>query len=166
MKIAILGACETSLNLAPFKDPQWDIWACSPGTLLVPRVTYRFELHRMSTIIQQYGTNIDVLRAYPTYMQEAFTDFPNAIVYPKDRIVERWGKDWLTSSVAWMLALAIEHQPEEIGIWGVDMNGGQEYAAQRPGCLYFIEKAKEHGIKVFVPDESLLLKTSKLYGYE
>ena len=30
-KIAILGTAPSSMALAPFKDPAWSIWACSPG---------------------------------------------------------------------------------------------------------------------------------------
>src|SRR6185369_4436947 len=52
-RIALLGSAPSSIRLAPFKDPSWTIWACSPGvypTLAMER-TFQpgdayFELHR------------------------------------------------------------------------------------------------------------------------
>lgn len=53
-----------------------------------------------------------------------------------------------------------------IGIWGVDMAQGTEYAAQRPSCEYFLGHAAGLGIKIFVPPASDLLKNISLYGAE
>lgn len=53
-----------------------------------------------------------------------------------------------------------------IGIWGVDMAQGTEYAAQRPSCEYFLGHAAGIGIKIFVPPASDLLKNIALYGAE
>lgn len=53
-----------------------------------------------------------------------------------------------------------------IGIWGVDMAQGTEYAAQRPSCEYFLGIARGMGINIFVPPASDLLKNLALYGAE
>lgn len=48
-KIAILGTAGTSVELAPFKDPSWAIWACSPGAYPIcakTRSDVWFEPHR------------------------------------------------------------------------------------------------------------------------
>jgi hypothetical protein len=167
LKIAILGGAPSSMWLAPYDDPSWDIWGAAHSTLSVPRITCRFELHSREIIGRAYDeTDLEILKAAPVFMQEQSEDYPESIAYPLDRIVETWGRHWLTSTVAYMLALAIERQPTHIGIWGVDMDAAEEYIYQRSGCLYFIEKAQERGIDVFVPKESTLLTASKLYGYE
>jgi hypothetical protein len=41
-----------------------------------------------------------------------------------------------------------------------------EYAYQRPSCEYFIGYCEGMGIKFYLPDESDLLKTPFLYGFE
>ena len=49
MKIALVGSAPSSVRLAPFDDPSWDIWGCSPGAYPVfaqKRVDMFFELHR------------------------------------------------------------------------------------------------------------------------
>jgi hypothetical protein len=30
-KIAVMGSAPSSVALAPFGDPSWEIWGCSPG---------------------------------------------------------------------------------------------------------------------------------------
>jgi hypothetical protein len=47
--IAIIGSAPSSTLLAPFKDPAWSIWACSPGSFAAiasQRADVWFELHR------------------------------------------------------------------------------------------------------------------------
>ena len=47
MKIAICGSAPSSARKAPFGDPSWQIWGCSPG--LYPyagRVDEWWEVHR------------------------------------------------------------------------------------------------------------------------
>src|SRR3954468_23311721 len=37
-KVAILGTAPSSRMLAPFNDPEWQIWSCSPGNMgCIPR---------------------------------------------------------------------------------------------------------------------------------
>src|SRR5713226_4715918 len=46
LKIAMIGTAPSSRMLAPFNDPSWKIWACSPGNMnALPRVDTWFELH-------------------------------------------------------------------------------------------------------------------------
>src|SRR5215467_5742575 len=35
-KVAIIGTAPSSRMLAPFNDPTWDIWVCSPGNMPGP----------------------------------------------------------------------------------------------------------------------------------
>lgn len=81
----------------------------------------------------------------------------NAIVYPRERIERKYNTFFMTSSVAWMIALAIEIGAPKIGIFGIDMADSIEYRAQRAGCKHFIELAKHKGIEVVVPPGSDLL---------
>ena len=82
-------------------------------------------------------------------------EIPNALAYPVNDMVEKYGPFFFTSSLSWMFAQALEREGvEEIGLWGVDMSAHEEYGLQRPGCQYFITLAMQRGIKVTIPPES------------
>lgn len=174
MKVAIIGTAPLSVKLAPYDDKEWTIWACSPGNMnQLPRVDAWFELHAMAEMIGQENQVwsapwLGWLRTQkcPIYMQEHNDAVPQAIVFPRDVLLKKFGRNWFSSSVAWMMAYAIHLGVEEIGLFGVDMAHGQEhYTAQKAGCLRFIEIAKELGITVTVPWESCLARQPPLYGY-
>lgn len=115
--------------------------------------------------VQDYLKNIAELSC-PVYMQEASHPLiPKAVKYPKDKIVAAFG-DYFTNTIAWMLALAIAEEFEEIRIYGVDMAVDTEYGQQRPSCEYFLGLAVGKGIKVWTPDACDLLKTRFLYGFD
>jgi hypothetical protein len=112
--------------LAPFTDPSWQIWTCSGANAgVIPRVDMWFEMHaviemmsapmRPSTepmfkwLREQTDRN-----AFQCVMIDAGTELggpndiiPKAIPYPRDEMVQLFGRDWFTSSVAYMMALAI-----------------------------------------------------------
>lgn len=180
MKVAMIGTVPASRIVAPYDDTGWEIWGCSPGNRgQLPRVTRWFELH---SLVDMAGAENNAWRPdyyawlskqpFPLYMQEKSPMFPQAIVYPRDAMIKKFGRRWFTSSLAWMMALAIDEmdkRPGErhsIGIFGVDMAADQEYhTQQKAGCTRFIEIAEERGIEVFVPLESCLAVPPPLYGY-
>lgn len=166
-KIAIVGSAPSSRGLAPFTDASWVIWACSPSNVDLPRVDVWFELHDIDRMIADpnFFAFVRRLEKSQVYLQEKDDRFPRSETYPKDAIVDKYGPDFFSSTIAWMLALAIEQKPEEIGLFGIDMAAKVEYAVQRPGCRYFLRIAKEQGIKITVPPQSDLLSAPALYGY-
>ena len=166
-RIALIGSAPSSVALAPYGDPSWTIWGCSPGAVPhVKRVDAWFEMHPLPQpdIMPDYiawMANLD----RPLYMCEAVTGLPKSITYPREEMTAKYGPYFFTSTLSWMLALALEQNPQEIGLWGVDMAATEEYGYQRPGCHYFVMIAKERGIKITVPPESDLLKPPAPYGY-
>ncbi len=178
MKIACLGAAPSSRLLAPFQDPTWEIWACSPPNFNLPRVDAWFELHSLKRKIghQSNAPFVDVLQKHPrVYLtggcasrgippDPMFSMFPNAIAFPYDELLAEFGPWFFSSSLAWMMAFAITMKPDEIGLWGVDMSAHEEYGYQRAGCHRFIEHCAARGIKVCAPPESDILHHAPLYG--
>lgn len=173
MKVAIVGAAPTSRGLAPFDDQSWEIWGCSPSNVKsLPRVTSWFELHALSDLrsnrwadwMPHYTSYVNGLGC-PVYMQEKNELFDNSEVYPKDEIIKAFGPDFFTSSIGWMMALALHKGATEIGIWGVDMTSGSEYEYERPGAKYWIALARSKGVKVFIPPQSDLDAPIPLYGF-
>lgn len=154
--------------LAPFNDPEWEIWSCSPSNCDLPRTDIFFEIHGLDTTLLDpgYADFVAWCKKHPKiYMQEARPEFPGSIKYPFDEMRAKFGDYFWTSSLAYMLALAIDRKPEIIGLWGVDMSAHDEYGHQRPGCHYFIQEARRAGIEVYAPPESDILEPPPPYGY-
>lgn len=166
MRIAICGSAPSSISKAPFEDPTWEIWGCSPGAApQVRRVNVWFEIHRWNQDWLTPDYRNFLARVPRVYMIEPVAELAQSMAYPKAEMLEKYGPYFFTSTPAWMLALAIEQNPKEIGIWGIDLAAHGEYAEQKPGCMYFIEIARAKGIKITVPNESDLLRPPPLYGF-
>ena len=183
MKVAIVGTAPSSRGLAPYSDPDWEIWACSPnmdpntGAFCgLPRVDRFFELHKLTGPELKTRLNEEQLASYiawltdqatksRVYMQEGFC-VPGSSAYPLQKIVDQFG-DYFTNTVSFMLAFAIQEGATEILIAGVDMAAADgEYSHQRPSCEYLLGFATGKGINVIVPKQADLLKTANLYAFE
>ena len=172
LKVALIGTAPSSRMLAPFSDPTWQIWACSPGNQgQLPRVDVWFELHANLLWPENasYGAPyIEWLKSLkiPVYMQDQ-RYVPNAVTYPKDEMLAIFGRDFFTSSFAWMMALAISKMKEgdELMLFGIDMASRDEYILQRPGFYFFKHMATQKGIKVSAPFESDIMQPPGLYGF-
>jgi hypothetical protein len=151
LKIALIGSAPSSIRLAPYADPTWQIWGCSPGAYpQVPRSNAWFELHRWEPPVigkpdqQRPWFTPEYcmwMAAHPrVIMQEKVAQIPKSERIDKEGLTRRYGHYNFTSSLAWMFAMAIddiraarakrkeivrpEGEPEEedaIGLWGVDM---------------------------------------------
>lgn len=177
-KIAIVGFAE-SWKEAPFDDPTVEIWGLNELWKYLPRWTRWFELHDADTLgvtkrdltEGEQRRHLDWLTKQPAdkpiYMQPQFCDgrFPGAVPYPLDAMSERFGR-YFTSSIGYMLALAISEGATWIGLYGVDLASDTEYPQQRPNAEYFVGLARGMGITVEIAKASALLKAGHIYGYE
>jgi hypothetical protein len=170
-RVAIVGFTP-SRDQAPYKNPDYEIWALNDLFEAIPRADRIFQIHSRQSIDTyttrgEHASYIDRLRSLPVpiYMVEAYPDIPNSIAYPIDEMVKKYGP-YFTNTISYMIALAVEEGFKEIHIYGVDMAVGVEYIAQRPSCEYHIGIAIGRGIKVFIPHQSDLLKSRFLYGFQ
>lgn len=194
MKIAVLGSAPSSIHKAPFGDPSWQIWACSPGAYpQLARVDQFWEIHRWEPgVIGKPNTQkpwfspeyVQWLKTVPPILwvsdQVALAECPNARPLPWPDLVAKYGHYVWTSSVAYMLAMAIDTiqaaraerkekgLPEEqdaIGIFGVDMAANEElYSGQRSACQFFIQVLVGLSIEFVIPPESDLAVPPPMYG--
>ena len=177
-KIALCGSAPSSVRMAPYADPNVEIWPCSPGAyphISVTRPQAWFELHRYEPpwgpagpkpwFTNDYIAYMAKLRC-PVYMIEPVPEIPNSVAYPKDEMLNKFGPFFFGSSLSWMFALAIHQGATEIALYGVDMSATEEWQDQRQGCHYFISIARAMGIKVTVPHESDLFLPCPLYGFK
>lgn len=163
MKIAIVGSAPSSFYLAPYDDPSWEIWGLNGIQPDMPRWDIGIDLHKKEILSPQY---IEWMKQQtnPLYLQELIPGVCSGVKFPKDSLVEQFG-NYFTNTVSWAIAFAMTKNPQEIGIYGVDMARDTEYVSQRPSCEYFLGLAAGKGIKVTIPDASELLKCAYLYGY-
>ena len=165
MKVAVLGSAAHCVQ-APFDDPSWEIWGCNNGEL--PRWTRWFELHDEATVDSHPGHRqrlYESAKAKPVYMQEAHAG-EAVLRYPLEAMTQKYGTWFFTSSISFMLAMAIEEGADEIAVYGVDLAADGEYQTQRPGCRFFIQYALLKGIKVTGPAEAEVFVPGKLYGFD
>jgi hypothetical protein len=182
-KLAIVGTAPSSIHLAPYNNPDYEIWGLNGvysyiDFANITNITRWFDIHSMEAIRRLRGSTDEKYQfgkgyyawlqnlTIPLYNQEIFPDFPTSVKYPLEEILARFHRKYFTNTVSWMLALAIYEGYEDISIFGVDMATGSEYSDQRPSCEYFIGYAEGLGINVYLPDQSDLLKTPFLYGFE
>jgi hypothetical protein len=161
LKVAVIGLSPTTHDLAPWHDPDWQKWGLPWDVGYWRRMDRIFEMHDIRLLESEHSRRkSDYLAQLKDsgallYMQEAY--FPEAIRYPFESVAETTGTYW-NSSIAYAMALAIHECAEEIGIYGVDMAGDDEYGYQRPNMEYLIGLARGKGIKVTIPDASPLCK--------
>lgn len=187
-KIGIIGYTG-SRRLAPYGDPEWELWGLNNLHLAedidVTKFEAWFDLHPRTEIVKD-----DVHRGWleggsaglPCFVWgdgngEPPADWPNAVAYPQQHVLDSF-PPYFTNSISWMTALAItilQQRAEEqglgvedceLGVWGVDMATDGEYAQQRPSCEFFIGVAMGLGLPVTIPESSDLLKAATLYGLE
>ena len=170
-RIALVGGHPDTKLGAPYADAEWTIWACSMQNMRaasdggleadLPRWNAWFELHTPMGLHVASGQVPDDYVAWlchqpVVYVRDPAQAFAGARLYPEAEMRAKFGPFFFTSSIAYMLALAISKEPTEIGLWGVGMHKHEEYEYQRPGCHYFIQRAWDHGIKVTSAEPSIL----------
>lgn len=175
LKIALVGSAPSSVRLAPYQDPEWHIWGCSPGVYgVAPRVNQWFELHLWEPGQTWFSPEYcQWLAALPGRGVTLWTGAPVAAlqgssVLPADALIDefdpcRW---FCTSSLFWMMAMAIKAGATKIGFWGVDMAAAEEYQMQRAGIHHLTYLARQRGIEVGAPMESDLFTPRFRYGVD
>jgi hypothetical protein len=180
-KVAIVGFAE-SWKLAPWDDQSVEAWCLNEFWKYAPRWSRWFEVHDEETLgvtkrdlsegeqkrhlewlSKDHGPN------KPIYMQKQFCDgrFPNAVPLPIEHLCTlfRAGR-YFTSSIAMMVAMAIDEGYTWIGLYGIDLANDREYPYERPNAEYIIGIAEGRGIHIEIAPTSAILKAGHLYAFE
>lgn len=171
MKIAIVCGAPSSEYLAPFFDPEWEIWVLGNRLQRFDgrRVTRVFEIHDNLTEHgnpKQYATWL-ISKKLPLITSDRFPIEDNEFItkYPYDSVKNLYGELYLTSSPAYMIAYAILIGATDIGLYGVDLSiSDHEYFWQRPCVEAWIGFAKGRGINIIIPDVSHIGKSRYIEG--
>lgn len=179
--VAMVGMANTSRHLAPYDDLSIPIWALNESA--TPRFDYLkrcdriYQLHPEWDWSRPYNHNYE---KYPEWlkekhgnmeivMQEKYEQVPNAVKYPFDEIVAKFGGEamYFTSSMPYLVAHALYENYTRIELYGFEMAANEEYANQKPCAEFWLGVAIGRGCEVYVPPGNPLLgKTMQLYGYE
>lgn len=180
-KLAIIGSTPGKEN-APYSDMGYDIWAISgaayseslgknkiPNTddntwNTVHRLDMLFEMHKRPV----FKSKLEKLStcAIPVMMQRHERDIPTSLAYPADDVSIALGGEDYSSTIAYMLALALYRGYKHIDLYGIIMLHKTEYTVQRPGVKYYIGMATAMGVIVNAPEETALTIPKWRYGYD
>lgn len=167
-KVAIVGTAPSSRDLAPFKDPSWEIWVIKLFNA-VPRWDRWYEIHDYTAgkarWPKEYLSFLATKHGKPVFTQGTVPEIPDSVPFPKDELLAKFPR-YFTNSISWMIAHALHEGVNEIGLWGVDMAQASEYAHQRPCVEYFLGLAQGLGVSIHVPQQSDIMKSHKLYAFD
>ena len=175
-KVNIICGAPSSEFLAPWEDESFDNWVL--GNRLDRHIDRRptrvFEIHDDLSEHEEPELYKSWLIDHniPLVVGEGFNlepvpdyDYHHISIYPYNKIEELYGSLYLTSSPAYMMAMAMIEGYTEIGIYGVDLTTDDlEYFHQRPCMEAWIGFAKGRGIKVTIPEVSHIGKSSYVEG--
>lgn len=196
-QFAICGFAGSTRAMVPVNDPTWEVWGLNQLYRHLPRADRWFDIHWNWDKETVPGTDY---RGWvkdcgiPFYMIGTQPDLPTTVRFPIERLMQTQGADYFTSTIAFMLALAVDEidqavdrrvragelQPAAslsqalqalyaeyaIAIFGVDLVVGEEYFWQKACAEYWCGVASGKGIRVIIPPQSALCKQLYRYGYE
>ncbi len=164
-RVAIVGGAPSSEMLAPFQDQTWQTWVLGNRCHKYPRFDRVFEIHDdRSEHDAGYDARLMGL-GVPVYVGEKFPDGPNVVRYDLEATRHFFGRLYLTSTPAYMLAQAILDGASEIALYGCDMAvDDAEYFWQRSCVEAWVGVAIGLGIRVTIPDSSPVCKGRYVEG--
>ena len=122
-----------------------------------------YPLKEMADFFGQNVLRIGHMVDRPAKPESSSGAVQDMLVSGPDDIHTTVGEPYLSSSIAYEIALAIYEGFDEIHVYGVDLVTDAEYAWQKPGVEFLLGWAAGHGTKVVLPANCPLLKGT-LYG--
>jgi hypothetical protein len=109
-KLAVCGFASSSRALIPVNDATWEVWGMNQLYRHIPRADRWFDIHWNWDKETVPGTDYRGWLStcgIPVYMMAQMTDLPTSVRYPVTEMIAMAG-DYFTSTVAFMVALAID----------------------------------------------------------
>lgn len=186
--VALVGFSESSRHLAPYDDPDWEIWGCNHVFAQegVKRIDVGFEIHDLEELEIKYAAIEEVgwpgyleqLAELPTvWMKEEHADVPGSKRFPIEHLRLEFpyfeefaeplspngprpnrARTTFKSTLSYMVAMAILAKPQRLAVYGVDMIVDFEWGFQRHNMQFLLGWAAGTGIDVLIPAECALMK--------
>lgn len=172
-KLAIVGAEEQTRHLAPWDDPEFDIWLFNEwgNAPWCKRWDALLQLHKPEIYKGKNNKDpkhwewLQEWRNKPIYMQEIDPQVYDSIKYPLKEITEFFDTQYFRATICYALALGIYKGYKEIHIWGVELSHHAEYKSQRDCFIFWNGVAHGHGTKIVLHCCKGMFQ-EPLYGYE
>jgi len=169
--LAIVGSHPRTRNNFDFTRTDCDVWIFNEAISWAPRADAVFQMH--DKVIWSNPRNRNDPKHYKwltngetpvIFMQKQYPEVPKSEKYPLDKILHltNLSSKFLTSSIAFAMALAVQREYKTIEIYGVAMETDTEYKYQRDGVAYWLGVADGKGIDVRFMETTF---DGILYGY-
>ena len=154
--IAIVGSHRETWFDAPYNDGETEIWAFNSGAMKAPSLDRAFQIHdSIAGVGPKYNQWLRSCEV-PVYMREKHADIPSSVAYPFDEVykltehvhADREPLRYLTSSIAYALALAVLENRPKISVYGVELTRQTEYENQRECFTFWLGFAAARGIEL------------------
>lgn len=183
--LAIVGSHPATRDLAPFDDPNYEIWVFNEAAQApwCKRWDVAFQLHKpevyMSPNNYSNAAHWDWLQQNHgrkvVYMQEYDELVPNSRGYPLEAIrdtlpgavmhLDTGDVTWIDSTPSYALILALYLGYRDIHVWGVELSSNTEYYRQLPNWVYWCGVAEGMGVNLVLHSGHVHFQTP-LYGYQ
>ncbi len=168
-KVALVGFASNTLHLVPWFNPEFEIWGMNQGHPNFQRRADRwYEMHMPeATADVRDPQYLEFLQKcpIPTYMIRTYDEYPNSVRFPIEEAIRYAGRDYFTSTPAFMMAIAGLEGFQEIHLYGINLSIGEEWFYEKACAEWWIGKLEGEGRKVYVPSASSLCKQFRRYGY-
>ena len=143
-KLAIVGSGPNTRHLAPFDDPEFDIWVFNEAgnAEWCKRYDAVFQMHEPE-IYQGHNTKdphhwewLQRKHNRPVYMQEIDPLVPDSVRFPLEDAIALVGVQMFPTTFAYMAALAVLQGYERVELYGLELSA-TEYQYQANGYLFW-----------------------------
>lgn len=182
MKKLILLGTATSVFNPPYENQDYEFWGTgtcfgnsSTSHREIKRIDLGFEIHKMDRMKKLIDEGKDLQYnkfKCPIMVQNANDKLTREIIekpitFPLQDMLKFAGKKYFTSSFSYMVVYAAMLGYKDIGLYGILLCFDGEFTFQKPCIEYWCNLlTQRENIHFYVPEDSELFNSSKLYGYD
>lgn len=186
--VAIAGFGQSSRSLIFNEPEEVQLWGMNSGHTWLTRFDVWFDMHPVDDFNSKMVTDrvedyMEFLESCPVPMfnQEHVDWIKNSVRYPIEKVIQGTNvrridekgmvqntdslEYYHTSTITYMIALAIYLEVPSISLYGIDLVDRHDYIQQRAGVEFYLGLAMGKGIKIKLPEVCPLL-SGPVYGKE
>ncbi len=123
--------------------------------LFSPQGHLHFDIDRVNRIKERFGTEVVSLHPLKLGRFEI-----KSRRYPFKRISRKFGTQFFTSTISYMLAMALDEDCfSKVSLYGIDMHGKEEYMMQKGGVEYWLGRLMQSGTEVYIAPGGAVMST-------
>ena len=183
-----LGTAPDSCGLAPWNEPGISEWiglndAHHLEFMHMDKITRWCQVHQKGRYMRtnpRYDIDhwkwLQEKHHFPIYMQRHDPEVPSSVPIPLREFSEKFlagryarGSEYMRvlemgSTFSYIIPMAIMEGAQRIEFYGVELAQEVEYVEQRPSTEFWMGIAGAHGVEIYVPQITRVLK-AHFYGY-